>query len=195
MASIGKSSVSALSGVVSLSSSTNPSSFENSCTGLVSEVTENNAFSCSSVVPGENSTSMKALYHGRGGITCCVPNCNKNSLRNKKEALSFYVIPKDPLLRRRWLRLIKREKFAMSSSHRVCSVHFVGGKKTYMNNTQTLNLPGSATKSKSTPCTTRNSIEGRKKIHPKRQKLEEDVNCVEAEPVDKIKQLQKKHRA
>lgn len=71
-----------------------------------------------------------------GGITCCVPQCFNNSKRNSE--LSFYVIPKDPDLRKRWLINISRKNFKPTSSHRVCSAHFEGGKKTYMNNVPTI---------------------------------------------------------
>ena len=71
-----------------------------------------------------------------GGITCCVPHCYNNSQRNPN--LSFYVIPKDPAQRKKWLIKISRKDFVPSISHRVCSDHFVGGKKSYMNNVPTI---------------------------------------------------------
>jgi len=71
-----------------------------------------------------------------GGITCCVPLCYNNSKRNPN--LSWYVLPKDRTLRKKWLHKISRVDFKPSSSHRVCSAHFLGGKKTYMNNIPTI---------------------------------------------------------
>ena len=71
-----------------------------------------------------------------GGITCCVPHCFNNSKKNKE--LFFYVIPKEKNLRKLWLSKISRKNFTPSTSHRVCSEHFVGGKKTYMNNVPTV---------------------------------------------------------
>ena len=68
----------------------------------------------------------------RGGFTCCVPHCFNNSKKDK--ALSFYRIPKDKTLRKVWLHKISRKDFEPTDGHRVCSAHFVGGKKTYMNN-------------------------------------------------------------
>ena len=35
-----------------------------------------------------------------GGITCCITLCFNNSKRTKD--LKFYVIPKDPNLRKKW---------------------------------------------------------------------------------------------
>ena len=72
-----------------------------------------------------------------GGITCCVPECFRNSLRNPE--LSFYVIPNGVSkskqdLRKKWLHMISRKDFCPGPGHRVCSEHFVGGKKTYTNN-------------------------------------------------------------
>ena len=78
---------------------------------------------------------------GRGGFTCCVPGCFSNS--NRDVDLSFYVIPKGKskekiLLRKKWLHMISQKDFQLTDRHRVCSKHFVGGRKTYMNNVPTL---------------------------------------------------------
>lgn len=70
------------------------------------------------------------------GFTCCVPGCYNNSHRDKD--LRFYTFPKDPVLREQWLRNISRagvsgcfSTFQPTTGHRVCSVHFAGGRKTY----------------------------------------------------------------
>ena len=70
--------------------------------------------------------------HSGGGFTCCVPGCFSNSKRDVN--LSFYGFPKENNLRKRWLHKISRKNFSPSTGHRVCSLHFEGGKKTYMNN-------------------------------------------------------------
>ena len=72
----------------------------------------------------------------RRGVVCCVPLC-KNSYRNNPE-LFWYVIQKDPSLRKEWLNKISRKNFNPTATHRVCSAHFVGGKKTYMNKIPTI---------------------------------------------------------
>ena len=118
------------SNIVCLSSQPNCSSFQDSSTDVVSEATAECVNYC--VTP-------KSKYHIGGGITCCVTTCFNNSVRNKE--LSFYVIPKDNQQRSKWLSMLRRKNFIPSSSHRVCSVQFVGGKKTYMNNIPTLNRP------------------------------------------------------
>eukprot|EP00794_Sanderia_malayensis_P005136 gene5136-biopygen4188 len=89
-----------------------------------------------------------------GGITCCVPLCYNNSKRNKE--LQFYVIPKDAVLRKKWLAMISRKNFVPSTSHRVCSDHFEGGKKTYMNNIPTV-VPKTIRPASNKPRCTRNS--------------------------------------
>ena len=71
-----------------------------------------------------------------GGFTCCVPGCFNNNKRNRN--LSFYVFPQNEKLRKVWLREISRKGFKPTSGHRVCSEHFEGGKKTYMNNIPTI---------------------------------------------------------
>ncbi|XP_037103435.1 THAP domain-containing protein 11 [Syngnathus acus] len=70
------------------------------------------------------------------GFTCCVPGCYSNSHRDRD--LRFYTFPKDTTLRELWLRNISRagvsgcfSTFQPTTGHRVCSVHFVGGRKTY----------------------------------------------------------------
>ena len=73
---------------------------------------------------------------GSGGYTCCVPGCSSNNKRNPE--LSFYNFPngksKESIeLRNRWINLISRKDFSPTIGHRVCSLHFPGGRKTYMN--------------------------------------------------------------
>ncbi|KAM8877165.1 THAP domain-containing protein 11 [Synchiropus picturatus] len=70
------------------------------------------------------------------GFTCCVPGCYNNSHRDRE--LRFYTFPKDSTLREQWLRNISRagvsgcfSTFQPTTGHRVCSVHFAGGRKTY----------------------------------------------------------------
>ncbi|XP_044516513.1 THAP domain-containing protein 11 [Gracilinanus agilis] len=70
------------------------------------------------------------------GFTCCVPGCYNNSHRDK--ALHFYTFPKDAELRRLWLKNVSRagvsgcfSTFQPTAGHRLCSVHFQGGRKTY----------------------------------------------------------------
>lgn len=70
------------------------------------------------------------------GFTCCVPGCYNNSHRDRD--LRFYTFPKETTLRELWLRNISRagvsgcfSTFQPTTGHRVCSVHFAGGRKTY----------------------------------------------------------------
>ena len=86
----------------------------------------------------EGEPAGKRTNHG--GITCCVPQCYNSNKRNKD--LSFYVIPNKkiyPELLKKWLNAISRKNFDDPSEyHRVCSMHFAGGKKTYTNNIPTI---------------------------------------------------------
>ena len=61
------------------------------------------------------------------GHHCCVPHCYANSARHV--ALKFYVVPKDQAVRKPWVRRIRNE--TLRSHARVCSLHFVDGKKSY----------------------------------------------------------------
>lgn len=70
------------------------------------------------------------------GFTCCVPGCYNNSHRDRQ--LRFYTFPKDTTQREIWLKNISRagvsgcfSTFQPTTGHRVCSVHFPGGRKTY----------------------------------------------------------------
>ncbi|KAJ7986168.1 hypothetical protein DPEC_G00347980 [Dallia pectoralis] len=70
------------------------------------------------------------------GFTCCVPGCYNNSHRDRE--LRFYTFPKDTTQREIWLKNISRagvsgcfSTFQPTTGHRVCSVHFSGGRKTY----------------------------------------------------------------
>ncbi|MCP4923277.1 MAG: THAP domain-containing protein, partial [bacterium] len=119
-----------------------PSFFQNSCPGSGdtedAEIAEESTRSAEDV-DGPNSTSRRS--GGLGGFTCCVPNCFSNSKKNKN--LSFYAFPngkskEKQLLRKRWTHFISRKDFKPTIGHRVCSEHFPGGKKTYMNNVPTV---------------------------------------------------------
>ncbi|KAL4657057.1 THAP domain-containing protein 11-like [Arapaima gigas] len=70
------------------------------------------------------------------GFTCCVPGCYNNSHRDRE--LRFYTFPKDTAQREIWLKNISRagvsgcfSTFQPTTGHRVCSIHFPGGRKTY----------------------------------------------------------------
>ncbi len=62
----------------------------------------------------------------RGGTTCCVPLCTSNSMKNKN--LSFYQFPMESSTKEKWLNLLGIQKQPLKS-HKVCSLHFPGGKK------------------------------------------------------------------
>ena len=72
-----------------------------------------------------------------GGFTCCVPGCFNNSKKHKGQ-FSFYKFPADKKLRKKWLINISRKDFSPKLGHRVCSSHFEGGTKTFLNNVPTV---------------------------------------------------------
>ena len=77
-----------------------------------------------------------------GGRTCCVPHCHNNSRRNPE--LSFYKISQEPLLKKKWLKILKIKGLCNPSpNHQVRSAHFTGGKNaklTIMNANQRENV-------------------------------------------------------
>ena len=120
---------------VSTTSEDSPSFFQSSCTGTTEALRDGNetkgqieATATGVIDQGQDNHTVAV----RGGFTCCVPYCFNNSKKNK--SLSFYRIPKEKNLRRIWLHKISRENFKPTDGHRVCSSHFLDGKKTYMNN-------------------------------------------------------------
>ena len=94
------------SNVISLSTQPNSSSFQNSSTGLVSDMTAE-CINDSVITEIEENCTPKSKYHLGGSITCCVSTCFNNSVKNKE--LSFYVIAKDNQLRSKWLSMIGRK--------------------------------------------------------------------------------------
>ncbi|CAB4025193.1 THAP domain-containing 11, partial [Paramuricea clavata] len=89
------------------------------------------------------SHAEKRTQHGKqlyGGKNCCVPQCTNSNLRNPE--LSFYKIPKDSTLKKKWEKLLQTKGLLNIGPHyRVCSVHFSGGKKTYTTNVPTIFVP------------------------------------------------------
>ena len=93
---------------------------EPECTrGLV-----NSSFQNSQQGSGETEPKKKSV---RGGYTCCVPGCYSNTKRDQE--LSFHKFPKDESMKLKWINAIKRKDFIPGEHHRVCSLHFQGGKK------------------------------------------------------------------
>ena len=79
-----------INGEVELSENSKPV-FSQSLTSLFSQ----NSISLREV---ELTFNSEVYFSSKsGGCTCCVPNCFNNSKRNKN--LSFYVIPKEKVLR------------------------------------------------------------------------------------------------
>ena len=72
--------------------------------------------------------SRKKVYSGN----CCeVPKCYNSSGKDKLNGLqrSYHRFPKDTKRRRQWLKQIPRNDWVPSANARICSDHFVGGKK------------------------------------------------------------------
>ena len=117
-----------------------PSSFQNSCLGSGdTEEGEKAGELQRSAEDVPNAATRKS--GGSGGFTCCVPNCFNDSKRNRN--ISIYAFPngkskEKQLLKKRWIHFISRNDFKPMVGHRVCSEHFPGGKKTYMNNVPTV---------------------------------------------------------
>lgn len=84
------------------------------------------------VVPCDDSQTRPVRNKRHfGGDFCCVPGCSNH--RGKDNALgikrSYYRIPNDKKERARWIKLIRRACWEPRKWDRVCSDHFVGGKK------------------------------------------------------------------
>ena len=116
-----------------------PSFFQNSCPGnRRQDDRDGEEFTAQKVDSGR---PLQKRAGGNGGYTCCIPGCFNNSKR--ENYLSFYTFPngiskEKKLLRKRWINMVSRKDFKPTLGHRVCSEHFVGGEKTYMNNVPTI---------------------------------------------------------
>ncbi len=72
-----------------------------------------------------------------GRYTSAVAKCTNNSKRDTHLSWCSFPDGKDERkqkLCKKWINLISCKDFRPSKYHRVCSEHFVGGKKTYLNN-------------------------------------------------------------
>ena len=122
-----------------------------------------------------------------------VPYCFSNSKKDKH--LSFYSFPDGKskgkqLLRKKWLHMVSRKDFAPTNGgHRVCSKHFPGGKKTYMNNVPTL-TPKAEKKS---PAFTRSTVKSRNRQSLQENGVKEEANVFlncEAEVVQEHEEME-----
>ena len=149
------------------------------------EVVTGGSSASSALVASDEEIYARRQSVAVGGFTCCVPGCFSNSKRDTN--LSFYNIPngksKDKqLLRKKWLHAISRKDFRDPGlGHRVCSKHFVGGRKSYMNNVPTI-VP--KTENKKTP----------KERPTKMARNREDIscssfNCVDEESISTLEPL------
>ncbi|QQP38865.1 Putative LOC101240618 [Caligus rogercresseyi] len=58
--------------------------------------------------------------------SCAAYNCSNRSVQTlESRGISFHAFPKDPLLRRRWILAVRREKFNPSPFTWICSEHFL----------------------------------------------------------------------
>ncbi|XP_065683449.1 uncharacterized protein LOC136096194 [Hydra vulgaris] len=99
----------------------------------------------------ENSEDDSEITEGELTFNGEVEPC-ENSEQN---SISLRVDEK--VLRKLWLAKISRKDFTPSSSHRVCSAHFHGNKKTYMNNVPTI-IPKTVKLTAHVPRKTENSL-------------------------------------
>ena len=104
-----------------------PSSFHNSCPGnsAVEGGNDEDLVTKSDGGNGKLTSPPDERQKVVGGITCCVPECFRNSLRNPE--LSFYVIPNGVSKskqdrRKKWLHMISRKDLYPGPGHRVCSL-------------------------------------------------------------------------
>ena len=45
---------------------------------------------------------------------CCIPQCENNNIKNPE--MSFHKLPKNPEMRKKWIRLLKRKPWSQSPS-------------------------------------------------------------------------------
>ena len=62
--------------------------------------------------------------------TCVVPGCHNRSNKSNCKGLKFYTLPTAKKIREVWLSLVGRKCTEVTFHSRICSEHFVHGKKT-----------------------------------------------------------------
>lgn len=67
--------------------------------------------------------------------TCVVAGCRNR--RTPGTALSFYRFPRDPERKQRWIAAVNREGWVPNEGSRLCSNHFISGKKSCLIYAQT----------------------------------------------------------
>ena len=90
------------------------------------------------------SPKLRGQYKGYVGAFCCAPGCSNSRGESKrlKKQISFYRFPSDEKRKQQWLYRIRRDvvletpegkkvtvPFQPNKNTRICSEHFVGGKK------------------------------------------------------------------
>ncbi|XP_064470112.1 uncharacterized protein LOC135384858 [Ornithodoros turicata] len=79
-----------------------------------------------------------------GGQTCCVPNCNNNTLKHRH--FTWHSFPTNPKYRTEWLRRINRvgaggrySLWEPGKHHKICGAHFnTSGRRGYMDRLPTI---------------------------------------------------------
>lgn len=57
--------------------------------------------------------------------TCCVPQCKTGYKSNDTdEKIALFQFPKDDNFKKKWINSIPRKDWVVTSSHRVCKLHF-----------------------------------------------------------------------
>ena len=58
-------------------------------------------------------------------FTCCVPGCNTGyKSSNSLQKIALFKFPMQDDMKQKWLKSIPRQNWVLSSSHRVCKLHF-----------------------------------------------------------------------
>ena len=84
----------------------------------------------------EKSAPARMPRQAYGGRYCCVTGCHNNTYRDVPLGIRFHVFPKDVARRWQWIKAINRAEpnnpaklWEPKGQDLVCSVHFVGNKK------------------------------------------------------------------
>ena len=79
---------------------------------------------------GNSPLSSTSTSKRNGGFTCCVPGCFANNKRNPE--LYFHNFPSGNIVKSKEHRK-NCINFSPTTGHRVCSLHFPGGRKSCIN--------------------------------------------------------------
>ncbi|XP_056598975.1 uncharacterized protein LOC130417222 [Triplophysa dalaica] len=81
------------------------------------------------MAPTTKAVRVKVMSRRKLGSGCCALGCNMTSGTNTLSKIKMLRFPKDEERRRAWIAALRRETWQPGKNSKICSTHFVTGKK------------------------------------------------------------------